>query len=451
MADTEVGARRVKIKPQDKGLGFDGTHVERFLADYQLAADLEGASEFDMAQQVTTARFTLPDLEALAQSWIAKGGVSSVVDYQDFWRVWEPIQSYLLRKAHIDSVEEIRSLYYRLLSNGVQERVRDQLIKANTMITTLDNRFKLPTFEILKTAVAEVMKGQTALTFEGARTSSPVPAGPFQQANDVMRKIEQDRRPKAPAASEKPPATIDDISQMLQSFEQRLEKKFGAQSPQSSAKVPPAERGPLVCYYCHREGHGTGRCFELKKDKEANLVEQKGNNFFLPNGALIPFDSSRPIRHVVASFPSQPLASSFSGTYEADPARRKHEAPKPHKAPIVPPSAARRPAKKTSARDLDSGEEGSDMETELFERTPAAPSFDPAPEEQAGPDQPAKPASVSPKVRFERGIAKDHPNAVEGVLKKISGLKVPDLSVSELLTNSKFEVRDMYVTGSLHM
>ncbi|OAV85494.1 hypothetical protein PTTG_08399, partial [Puccinia triticina 1-1 BBBD Race 1] len=210
--------------------------------------------------QVDTARFTLPDLETLAQSWIAKGGVSSV------------------------------------------------------------------------------------------------------QANDVMRKIEQDRRPKAPAASEKPPATIDDISQMLQSFEQRLEKKYGAQPPQSSGKVPPAERGPLVCYYCHREGHGTGRCFELKKDKEANLVEQKGNNFFLPNGALIPFDSSRPIRHVVASFQPPPTASvvtpefratcgslnpwyppavtsqSFSGSYEADPARKKHEAPKPYKAPAVPPS-----------------------------------------------------------------------------------------------------------------
>ncbi|OAV88415.1 hypothetical protein PTTG_04768 [Puccinia triticina 1-1 BBBD Race 1] len=73
------------------------------------------------------------------------------------------------------------------------------------------------------------------------------------------------------------------------------------------------------------------------------------------------------------------------------------------------------------------------MEAELFERVPASPVVDPSPVEQPASEQPAKPASAAPKVRFERGISKDHPNAVEGVLKKISGLKVPDLSVSELL------------------
>ncbi|OAV88354.1 hypothetical protein PTTG_08445 [Puccinia triticina 1-1 BBBD Race 1] len=482
--------RRVKIKPQDMALVFDGTHVERFLA-----ADLDGASEFNMAQQVRffvrkdkvkdvletlegydpphwpslkasmvaywgqvdTARFTLPDLEALTQSWTAKGGVSSVVDYQDFRRVWEPIQSYLLRKAHIDSVEEVRTLYYRSLPTGVQERVRDHLIKAKTMITTLDNRFKLPSFEILKEAVADVMKGQTALTFEHPRTSSPVPVGTFQQGNEIMQQMKKDRCPTAPAEPPKPSATVDEISRMLQSFEQRLGKKFTAQTLQPSGKVPPSERGPLVCYYCHREGHGTGRCFELKKDKEANLVEQEGKNFFLPNGALIPFDSSRPIRHVVASFQPPPTASvvtpefrttcgtldpwyppavtsqSFSGSYEADPARKKHEAPKPYKAPAVPLSAARKPAKQSTVRAPNSNVDDSDMEAELFERVPASPIVDLSPPEKSYSKQPAKPASAAPKVRFERGISKDHPNAVEGVLKKISGLKVPDLSVSELL------------------
>ncbi|OAV95962.1 hypothetical protein PTTG_09728 [Puccinia triticina 1-1 BBBD Race 1] len=427
MADAGAGVRRAKIKPQDKALGFKGTHVERFLADYQLAADLDGASEFDMAQQVRffvrkakvkdvletlngydppvwsslkasmlaywgqvdTARFTLPDLEALTQSWTAKGGVSSVVDYQDFWRIWEPIQSYLS------------------LSTGVQERVRDHLIKAKTMITMLDNRFKLPSFEILEEAVAEVMKGQTALTFEDPRSSLPVPVGAFQQGNEIMQRMEKDCCPTVPAEPPKPSATVDKISRMLQSFEQRLEKKFTTQPSQPSGKVP-----PLVCYYCHRKGHGTGRCFEIKKDKEANLVEQKGNNFFLPNGALIPFDSLRTICHV------------------ADPARKKHEVPKPYKAPPVSPLSARRPGKKPAASHIDSDAEGSDMEAELFDRTPGPPVTDPVPSEQ---DQTSKPTSSSPKVRFERGIAKDHPNAVKGVLKKISGLKVPDLSVSELL------------------
>ncbi|OAV91563.1 hypothetical protein PTTG_10340 [Puccinia triticina 1-1 BBBD Race 1] len=272
--------------------------------------------------------------------------------------------------------------------------------------------------------------------------------------------MEQDRRPAAVAAPDKAPATVDEISRMLQSFEQCLEKKFTNQAPQPSGKVPPSERGPLVCYYCHREGHGTGRCFELKKDKEANLVEQKGNNFFLRNGALIPFDSSRPIHHVVASFQPPPTASvvtpefratcgsldpwyppvvtsqSFSGSYEADPARKKHEAPKPYKAPAVPLSAARKPDKRSTARAPNSDVGESDMEAELFERAPASPIVDLSPPEQSPSEQPAKPASAAPKVRFERGISKDHPNAVEGVLKKISGLKVPEFSVSELLAVS---------------
>ncbi|KAA1074156.1 hypothetical protein PGT21_007902 [Puccinia graminis f. sp. tritici] len=55
MADAGAGSsdgKMVKIKPQDKSLGFDGNNVERFLSDYQLAARLDGASDSDMAQQV---------------------------------------------------------------------------------------------------------------------------------------------------------------------------------------------------------------------------------------------------------------------------------------------------------------------------------------------------------------------------------------------------------------
>ncbi|EFP82039.2 uncharacterized protein PGTG_07436 [Puccinia graminis f. sp. tritici CRL 75-36-700-3] len=120
------------------------------------------------------------------------------------------------------------------------------------------------------------------------------------------------------------------------------------------------------------------RC-ELQKDKEDNLVEQKGTNFFLPNGALIPWDSSRPIQHVVASFqPSRATSSqaaldaspsfkvgcgslqpwyppavssqTFAGAYESDPAVwKRHEASKPYKAPATPPASAWRVPKKVSA------------------------------------------------------------------------------------------------------
>jgi hypothetical protein len=85
-----------------------------------------------------------------------------------------------------------------------------------------------------------------------------------------------------------------------------------------------------------------------------------------------------------------------------------------------------------------------EAEPELFERGPAEPSHTEAPSNEpasplptsndpASPSPPSKPSSSQPKVRFERGIAKEHPNAVDGVLKKISDLRVPDISVSELM------------------
>ncbi|OAV94932.1 hypothetical protein PTTG_07928, partial [Puccinia triticina 1-1 BBBD Race 1] len=480
----------IKIKPQDKTLGFDGTSVERFLADYQLAARLDGASELDMAQQVRffirgaeikdvvetldgfeppnwtalkaamlshwgridTARFTTQDLEDLVQGWKAKGGVKSVVDFQDFCKSWQPIQSYLLRKDHIDSVEEIKRLYYQSFSVGLQERIRDQLIKDKTMITTQDNCFKLPTFKILKKAVEEVMKSQTALTFEGSRAEVPVPAALFKNSNDVMQRMEAERRPSEAPNQARTPATMDDLERMLQSFEQRLEQKFAAQAR------PSTPRGPMVCYYCHREGHGLGRCAELQKDKEAKLVEQRGGSFFLPNGALIPVDNSRPIRHVVASYspkaatasasetefrttcgsldPWQPppiSSQSFSGVYQSDPAKKKHEAPKPFKAPVVPPSLARRPARKSPAPRSGSDTEEMDADPELFERVPAAPPKEDTARDSLDTPTTPKATPSSPKVRFERGVSKDHPNAVDGMLRKMFDLPVPNVTVAELL------------------
>ncbi|OAV99231.1 hypothetical protein PTTG_06840 [Puccinia triticina 1-1 BBBD Race 1] len=301
--------------------------------------------------KIDNARFTTQDLEDLVQGWKFKGGVALVVDFQDFRKTWQPIQSYFLRKDHINSVEEIKRLYYQSFSLGVQERIRDQLIKDKTMITTQDNRFKLPTFEILKNSVEE-------------------------------------------------------------------------------------------------------------KDKDEKLVEQRGGSFFLPNGALIPVNSSRPIRHVVASYnPKNAAASvqeadfwttcgsldpwcppsissqSFAGVYKANPARKKHEPPKPFKAPAVPPSVVKRPARKAPAHKPESETEEMDAEAELFKRIPLGPiKKDAALKDEPSPESAVKPSSSPvPRVRFERSIAKDHPHAMEGMLKKVFDLPVPNVTVLELL------------------
>ncbi|KAH9441312.1 hypothetical protein Pst134EB_029973 [Puccinia striiformis f. sp. tritici] len=474
MANTQSGSSgRVmkKIEPQDEDLCFTGTNVERFLEDFELAAELDGACEYDMARQlhsfikgddikeifktldgykppdwtklkasmieywgqVDTAKFTARDLDNLVIEWRAKGGVSSAVDYHEFRQVWEPIQSYLISKKHIDSEEEIRNSYYQSFLPNVQDDIRKHMILNKTIVTTLDNRFKLPTFAILKGTIKEVMKGQTALTFEDSKAPNPA-VSPFKASNETMKKMGEAKRPKEAASTSKPATSVDKLAKMLQSFEQKLDAKIEQFLSQHSRTTDQSSSRPtIVCYYCLCENHGTGRFFELKKDKDNKLVTQQGNNFFLPNGALIPFDPSRPIRHVVASYtpprasvsfaetefksscgllqpwyPPAVSSQSFAGVYEADPAgRKRHEEPKPYKAPAVPPAATRRTPRKPVSTQSRPESEAMEEEQELFDG--------------------------QPKARFERGVAREHPNAVEDVLQKISDLNIPGITVSELM------------------
>ena len=172
----------------------------------------------------------------------------------------------------------------------MQERIKDELVKSGSMITTRDNWFKLPAFMVLRNTVDKVMKGQTALTFEKPKITEPVLAPSFQASNKIMNKMEANCRPKPNPQTHQETPTIDEITKLLQAFENKIDQKISSlATPKPANSVP---KSTIVCYYCHREGHGTGRCPELQKDKEEKLVEQKGNNFFPPNGALIPFDLS---------------------------------------------------------------------------------------------------------------------------------------------------------------
>ncbi|KAI7934293.1 hypothetical protein MJO28_017194 [Puccinia striiformis f. sp. tritici] len=501
MANTQAAQPRVmkKIKPQDEDLCFNGSNVERFLEDYELAAELDSASKYDMAQQlrlfikgddikdifetldgfkppdctklkaamieywgqVDTAKFTARDLDNLVLKWRTKGGVTSTVDYQEFRWVWEPIQSYLISKKHIDSEEEIRNAYYQSFLPTVQDEIHRHLILNKTIVTTLDNRFKLPTFTILKESIKEVMKGRTALTFEDSKVLNPV-VSPFKAANETMKKMGEWKRPKEVALTSKPTTTsVDELAKILQAFEQKWDARIEQfSSQQAKSNDPAASRPTIICYYCHRENHGTGRCFELKKGKDNSLVTQQGNNFFLPNRALIPFDPSRPIRHVVASYtpprasvsfaktkfksscgllqpwyPPAVSSQSFAGVYEADPAgRKRHKEPKPYKAPAVPPAATQRTPRKPVSTQSRPESEAMEEEQGLFERVPSNPvPPDQADNKPAPSTPPAKASSLQPKVCFERGVAREHPNTVEDVLWKISNLDIPGITVFELM------------------
>ncbi|EFP76057.1 uncharacterized protein PGTG_02498 [Puccinia graminis f. sp. tritici CRL 75-36-700-3] len=208
MADAGAGSsdgKMVKIKPQDKSLGFDGNNVDRFLSDYQLAARLDGASDSDMAQQV---RFFVRGEE-----------VKDVLETLDGFETKE------CRCPHQLVGGDSNIVLLLVFDGGAREDL-------GSAYQRQDNDHDK--------AVDEVMKGQPALTFEDSRSSNPVSTSLFKQSNEIMNKMETDRRPKEAPVSAKAPATIDEISKMLQSFEQRLEKKFLASAAPPSSSVPPA-------------------------------------------------------------------------------------------------------------------------------------------------------------------------------------------------------------------
>ncbi|OAV97287.1 hypothetical protein PTTG_26112 [Puccinia triticina 1-1 BBBD Race 1] len=85
--------------------------------------------------------------------------------------------------------------------------------------------------------------------------------------------------------SNEPIQSIDGISEMIKSFEQRLEKKF---SVQPSQVIPSTTEPPLICYYCHQEKHVMARCRDLQKDKDDNLVQQRGPSIQFQSKSVVP-------------------------------------------------------------------------------------------------------------------------------------------------------------------
>ncbi|OAV89970.1 hypothetical protein PTTG_28473 [Puccinia triticina 1-1 BBBD Race 1] len=241
------------------------------------------------------------DLDAVIQSWVRKGGISDAVEYEAFQRVWDPIQSGLLRKGLIKTVDEICSCFYRAFSSKFQEKIQLILFKSNKLMFVTKKFFKFPPFEDIRAAAKEALLDQTTPTIKSPRNFDPVPVIPPTRLSSIVDEVSRMLR------------LLDDRLEKLESLEQRLKRVLS--SPPASAS---AGKKQVICFYCHVEGHGMARCDALQKDKEGGLIDQKGHNYFLPSGALIPFDPTCPIRSIVALFrASGPSASPDHATYRS--------------------------------------------------------------------------------------------------------------------------------------
>ncbi|POW05954.1 hypothetical protein PSTT_09324 [Puccinia striiformis] len=281
---------------------------------------------------------TLHDLNAVVQSWVRKGGISCSSDYEAFRQVWDPIQSVLLRRKLINTVEDIRSCFYQAFSSKCQEQIQMILFKKNKLIPVHEDFAKFPPFKDLHAAAEEVLFNRIAPIVDSSRALNPVQETSFKDPIDVAES------PRSLCITDKVSRMLqllDDRLKKLDALEQRLTKALSASSVSTTAGC-----SRVICYYCHWEGHGTAQCEALWKDKEGHLVNQKGQNYFLPSGALIPFDPSRPIRGIVSKF-----QTSNSSTSPVDPPYRSSHGAIPMPSPTVSQSHCRRPICKSSAAD----------------------------------------------------------------------------------------------------
>ncbi|OAV93347.1 hypothetical protein PTTG_09939, partial [Puccinia triticina 1-1 BBBD Race 1] len=369
-----------KIKPQNRTWIFDGKDVEEFLEFYKLSAEIDDASDYNRARQagcfvtaeifkilVTLDGYKPPDWAKLKSSMLLYWGKLDKALYTE------------------------RDLSNPLLSRG------------NTSIPWRRFARSSIKFKILKAAVDEVMDGQVALTFEDSRSTVPV-VSPFQASNEIMKQMGEERKPAPVQAASAPPPSMDQLTRMFQSLEQYLK----GNPPQNTT-----DRPPLICFYCRRERHGTSCCLELQKDKDDVASYQ-------PSKAPAPVNHPRsgtPTRQAVNSASSEykagcgsletmwypPAASSqsFSSVYKVDHAiRKRHEDPKPFKAPLVPASQAKRPIRKPSRDPPETSKSGPEDKPELFDRIMNEPDPD-SPAAKGVPSQPATPPKTlgsQPKV-----------------------------------------------------
>ncbi|MGC5652429.1 UNVERIFIED_CONTAM: hypothetical protein RCG69_18950, partial [Kocuria sp. CPCC 205293] len=192
----------VKIKPQDRNLKFTGTRVEAFLRQYELAANLDGASDEDKVLQIPSflgsediqdavwdmsgyatkswavlreqmverwgqvdiVRYTVADLQALKDSWTAKGGIATLDAYRSFKSVFDVILSYLIRYQHLSSEDLAVDHFFFSFSSGFQQRIKSYLVRKKKMVKTLDGRYRLPVLSELRAAVKSEMEEEVAFT-----------------------------------------------------------------------------------------------------------------------------------------------------------------------------------------------------------------------------------------------------------------------------------------------
>ncbi|KNF01438.1 hypothetical protein PSTG_05223 [Puccinia striiformis f. sp. tritici PST-78] len=175
----------VKIKPNDRNFGYDGTKmtIDKFILRYEAVGRIDKATARDLAEQVTQfikdldvqeeveemsgylegnwellkaqllsrfgsplplIKYTRQDLKQLIHSATSTGGIKTLEAFKVFKTKFESITHYLVRMGYSSHLEESRELLLEALHKDVESLVTKELIRDNQMLVSRDGGDILP-------------------------------------------------------------------------------------------------------------------------------------------------------------------------------------------------------------------------------------------------------------------------------------------------------------------
>ncbi|CAH7687293.1 hypothetical protein PPACK8108_LOCUS22059 [Phakopsora pachyrhizi] len=370
----EATIRTVVKIPKGEELMFDEKGFHQFLDLFEVAAENEGAEDYDKVKQVIffckgrdlkeevmemevwrehdwgklvkemkarwgryrpAPRYTIQELWTAVDCWEKKRGVSSKGDYEEFSYFFDTSLKYLEKEGTFRNEDEACPLLWRALSKELQEMAKVRLIKGKKMVENRSGGYSLPTLKELKLAVDAEMKFKKEVSGEGS-----VYYRPFQGENEIMReelnkkreryggndreesKKEKEKK-KEPEAVEHLAKKLDEMTGILKSFigqtverSARLEeslKKAGERREDFKA----GGRGGFVCYYCVMQGHASTRCPRVDEDIKNGLLRREMTAegrpaSYLPDNTRVHYDRTRTFRSVVAAHSSKVPLEKFT-------------------------------------------------------------------------------------------------------------------------------------------
>lgn len=370
----EATIRKVVKIPKEEELMFDGKGFHQFLDLFEMAAENEGAEDYDKVKQVIffckgrdlkeevmemegwreldwgklvkemkarwgryrpAPRYTIQELWTAVDGWEKKGGVSSKGDYEEFSYFFDTRLKYLEKEGTFRNEDEACPLLWRALSKELQEMAKVRLIKGKKMVENRSGGYSLPTLKELKLAVDAEMKFKGEVSVEGS-----VYYRPFQGENEIMREELNKKREryrgkdreesKKEEEKKKEPEAVDHLAKKLDQMTDIL-KSFIGQTVERSARLEESlkkagERrevfeargsGSFVCYYCGMQGHASTRCPRVDEDIKNGLVRREMTAegrpaYFLPDNTRVHYDRTRTFRSVVAAHSSKVPLEKFT-------------------------------------------------------------------------------------------------------------------------------------------